>query len=387
MLKFYKFIISNGSNSISNTLPFPTTDDFFIYLKKNNLKLISYKIIYKKLHISDKEMLFFTQNLISLLESGLHIALALEIIKQQDNRFFSHIIENIKNDILNGEGIYNSFNKYNTIFSPTYLNLLHAGETTNHLIANLKRAHRNLSLITSLKNNIKKTIFYPAIVGFFIVLLLIFIFIFVLPDFTSFFHGSQIELPFITKLMLQISNNFLTIGFTISLFILLLILLLHIISKETKEKIQFKIPIIKNLTYKKFVINFSENFAIMLNSNIEIIDILEFLKNNCEYLTLKQEIYNIQKYIENGYGIYHSFKLSYLFNTQQLNLINIGEQSGTLAKTFETISAITNKELEQQLFQITTIIQPLLLLFLGIITGSIIVAIYMPIMSISDSLL
>ena len=84
---------------------------------------------------------------------------------------------------------------------------------------------------------------------------------------------------------------------------------------------------------------------------------------------------------------YHSFKLSYLFNTQQLNLINIGEQSGTLAKTFETISAITNKELEQQLFQITTIIQPLLLLFLGIITGSIIVAIYMPIMSISDSLL
>ena len=245
MLKFYKFIISNGSNSISNTLPFPTTDDFFIYLKKNNLKLISYKIIYKKLHISDKEMLFFTQNLISLLESGLHIALALEIIKQQDNRFFSHIIENIKNDILNGEGIYNSFNKYNTIFSPTYLNLLHAGETTNHLIANLKRAHRNLSLITSLKNNIKKTIFYPAIVGFFIVLLLIFIFIFVLPDFESFFHGSQIELPFITKLMLQISNNFLTIGFTISLFILLLILLLHIISKETKEKIQFKIPIIK----------------------------------------------------------------------------------------------------------------------------------------------
>lgn len=386
-MKFYKFKIYDHRKIKTDSLPFNSKEAFFKYLKINNLKLITYKVTHKNYKPGERDILLFTQHLISLLKSGIGITLSLEIIAAQENKNFAHIINTIKNDIITGESIHSSFAQYKDVFNDTYLNLLNAGEKSGNLSKNLSRIYDNLKLVTSFKEKTKKSILYPAIVGLFTLMLIIFLFLVILPDFETFFDGSGIELPFLTKLLLDISKNSLTILIITTVFILLIIITFNLLPIEKKEKIKFTIPIIGKILYKDLIINFTQNFFIMLESGISVPDALESLKTNCKYSFFKKYITTIQINIRHGQNVHDSFENINFFKDQHLKLIAIGEQTGNLAHTFETISIVTQKQLEEILFKITTMLQPVLLTFLGIIIGIIIFAIYLPVFNMSDIIL
>lgn len=386
-MKIYRFKVYAKRKIQTLSLPFNNNNAFFKHLKLNNLKLISYRVTHTNYQPGERDILLFTQHLISLLKSGLGITLSLEIIASQEKPEFAHIIETIRKDIISGESIHSSFSQYREIFKDTYLNLLNAGEKSGNLSKNLNRIYENLKLITSFKEKIKKAIFYPAIVGFFIFLLLIFLFIFVLPDFEDFFADSGVELPFLTRVLLGISKNFLTILITTCTTILIITTIYKFLSVETKEKIKFNIPVLREILYRDLIINFTQNFFIMLESGMGVPESLEALKINCKYSFFRRYIESIQLSIRQGQNIRDSFESTNFFKEQHLKLITIGEQTGNLAHTFETISIATQKQLEEILFRITTLFQPVILTILGIIIGIIIIAIYLPVFNMSEIIL
>ena len=157
-MKTYFFKAYNiDRKKISSTLEFNSTKEFHRYLNKNRLTLISYKIITPKYKITQENILIFTQNLKTLLDSGLTISLVLDILSTQEKDIqFSKVIKNIRDKILNGNSIYSAFYDYNTIFGDTYLNLLLAGEEYGELVENLDKICEIISLKEKIKKNIKK---------------------------------------------------------------------------------------------------------------------------------------------------------------------------------------------------------------------------------------
>lgn len=383
-MKFYKVITLDGKRLL---LPFNNNYYFRDFLLEKNISILSYKVIFKNYKISKKRLLDFTYNLLSLLETDMSIILSLDLILSQEDRIFSIILWNIKKDIINGFSIYESFKKYKEIFPSIYLNLICVGEKSNNLVKNLKKAYKNLKFQIKLSEKIKEAAFYPGIISIFLFGLLIFIFSYVLPNFQNFFQGSDIELPTITKVLLVISENIWKILSIIWIISVLIFLFFKLLPKELLEVLKCKIPILRFFIRNNIIINFSQNFSLMLDSKLDILDALLVLKRNSDYLFIEQKIEKIISNVRSGESIFNSFKEANIFSKEQLKIINIGEKTQNLSKAFEIITVSEEKKLEKQLFKLTSLIQPILLSVMGVIVAVILLAIYLPIFNISNNII
>lgn len=384
-MRFYEFI--DKKNQKKFLLPFKNHNYFFEYLLDNGIKIQSYKVINKSYRLEKRKLMIFTYNLISLLENKIDIILSLELISKQEEKIFSTILWNIKKDIENGNSLHNSFKRYKEIFPTMYLNLLSIGEKTNQLVINLQRNYKSLKFQLELNEKIKKATFYPLIITFFLVCLLIFIFIFVVPNFEIFFEESELELPTVTKIIIFISKHFFYILMVILSFLAIIFLVIRFISKEKKEIILFNIPVLKFFLRNQIKVDFSENFYLMLEANLNVIEALEILLENSKYIFLKKEITNIKESIMRGRDMYNSFKSTNILDYEDLKLLKIAEESQGLSKAFEIIAIIAQNKIEKKLFKITTLMQPVLLLILGIIVSTVLLAVYLPMFNISSSII
>lgn len=373
---------------ISNTLEFNTFQDFHRYLIKNRLTLISYKLVTPRYKVTSKNLLVFTQNFKTLLDSGLTLSLTLSILASQEkDKHFSSIINNIKEQILSGSSIYLAFSNYKTVFNDTYLNLLLAGEESGNLVENLDKICKNIALMEKIKKSIKEALFYPTIVLIFAIFLLIFMLTFVFPNFLTLFRDTSTSLPLLTQIIMFISQNILYILSITIFFIGVIFFILKKLPLEKKQNLKISIPIYGKIVKEELIISLCQNFSIMNETGINIIDILEILKKATPYIFLKKDLEKVQLKIKIGNSIEEALASTSLFSPTQLKIISIGERSGKLSEAFSSISFVLQKDFETYLFKLTTLLQPLLLLFLGIIIGIIVLAIYLPIFNISDILM
>ena len=385
-MKTYSFKAYNVERKrISLTLDFDSSQDFYKYLSKNKLTLISYKIVTPKYKITQENLLIFTQNFKILLDSGLTLSLTLDILSSQEkDRQFANIIKTIKEKITSGNTIYLAFSSYKDIFGDTYLNLLLAGEESGSLIENLDKICENIALKEKIRKKIKEALFYPIIVLIFTIFLLFFMLVFVFPNFLTLFHDTSTPLPLLTKIIMSISKNIVYILFSITILIYIMVTLFKKLPLEKSQSLKIFVPIYGSVIKKELIISLCQNFSIMSDAGINIIDILEILKKATPYIFLQKELQKIQLKIKTGNTIEEALSTVSLFSPSQLKIISIGEKSGKLSEAFSSISFVLQKEFETYLFKITTLLQPLLLLFLGIIIGIIVLAIYLPIFNISD---
>lgn len=384
-MRFYKFAIQNSKKE--RVLPFLNSHYFWEYTLEKNMKVKSYEIVHRHFKLSKKHMLSFVKDLISLLENQVDIILSLEILSNQEEGIFSAILWNIRKEIVNGNTMNYAFRRYEEIFPTIFLNLLSIGERGNKVSENLKRAYKTLKFNFEMREKIKEVSFYPAIVGCFLSLLVVFIFTCILPNFASFFEEAKIELPLVTKLLLMVSRNFKIILLATLIAIVAVVIISKKIGKESKERIKLGVPGIRFFVINRAVSEFSQNFSLLLESDENILEIMEIIKNTTEYIFMKKDIEKAKRSIRNGESIYSSLKKMKIFSKEQLRLIKIGERTQTLAKTFEVLANVAQKKIESRLLRITTFIQPVLLGIIGVIIGVVISAIYLPIFSITSNII
>lgn len=363
---------------------FLSKKDFSTYLKANNMKILNYKIKNKNYKISNKELIEITDFLILLIESGIEFQESLDIIiNQVQNKLVRSILYNIKINIDNGSSIYGAFNKYRKVFPDTYLTLIESGELTNNILENLKRAYENMQIVKSFNEKIKKALYYPIIVLFFMMVVFIFLFSYVLPNFEDFFD--EIDLPEITRLLLYISHNFWYIFGGFLSVILVGVFSYRHLSPNQKFKFLFHIPIIKEILRQIMVINISQNIYILSKSRMNFNSIMERLIGKWEFAD--KYFMQAKHDIDNGQSCETAFKKIPFFNREEINLINIGEIRGDLPMSFERIFIITQKKLDDKLFKMSVIFQPIVIAILGIIIVGIMFAIYLPIFNLSESII
>ena len=358
-------------------------------LKKERIRIKKFSEITTKIKISKEEILNFTKEILIMLDSGISIIKILEIQEQQYKAPLKDILGELKRDILNGDTLGEAFKKYEEIFGSFYIGMIFLGESSGNLDKNLRKICEYLELEIRIIKKIKEVIFYPCILLTFSILILTFLMIYIFPNFIKLFEESKRELPLLTRILIGVSNNFhMIILFFICILIIIIFFIRYIkkdrVLKEKYDGILLKVPIIKSFIIGNFIIRFSKNISIMLSSGIVIMDILKLLKNFFENIVIKRELEIIEELLFEGKQLSEGLKKNNLFPQKYIKLVIVGEKSGELSKVFEQITKLEEERIERDIKKLLTLVEPILIIILGLILSIIIIAIYLPIFNMSN---
>ena len=358
-------------------------------LKKERIRIKKFSEITNKIKISKEEILNFTKEILIMLDSGISVIKILEIQEQQYKAPLKDILGELKRDILNGDTLGEAFKKYEEIFGSFYIGMIFLGESSGNLDKNLRKICEYLELEIRIIKKIKEVIFYPCILLTFSILILTFLMIYIFPNFIKLFEESKRELPLLTRILIGVSNNFhMIILFFICILIIIIFFIRYIkkdrVLKEKYDGILLKVPIIKSFIIGNFIIRFSKNISIMLSSGIVIMDILKLLKNFFENIVIKRELEIIEELLFEGKQLSEGLKKNNLFPQKYIKLVIVGEKSGELSKVFEQIAKLEEERIERDIKKLLTLVEPILIIILGLILSIIIIAIYLPIFNMSN---
>lgn len=357
------------------------------------VKLISNYSHYFQRRIKNQTITDFLHQLATLISSQIPIVTALEIIMHgQSNIHITQVLEHIKNEVANGIGLGAALAQYPTYFTELTCALITAGEESGTLDNMLNRLVNYLQNIARIKNNTVKILLYPITVIIVTVLVTLFLLIVAVPQFENLFSNLNAPLPQLTKYLLIISRYVQNDGIFIFLQLILtlgVLILCWLKSKSFAIYMQYltlKIPFIGSIIRKIIIIRIAHTLATMLSSGIPLIHSLQItspISGNSYYA---KALDNAINKIATGTTLHEAFAASKLFPLTMIQMIAIGEESGTLDKMLYKIADWYSDQNEQLISKISILLEPLIMLILAIVIGSIIVAMYLPIFKLGTAI-
>jgi type II secretory pathway component PulF len=336
-----------------------------------------------------KEKIQFIENLTMLLSSGMDVLTSLSSIEREtSSRKMKRIIKRIGDNINNGSSIWESFQKTG-IFSDRVVSLLRIGEKTGNLVENLKTISLQTGKERIFVSKIRSAMMYPVLVITIAFILAISVSWFILPKLAITFSQLNIEMPFITRILIYVGNFLNLYGQIFIPFIILLIfttIYLIFISKKTKfvgQAILFRFPVIKNLIKEIQIARFGYLLGTLLRSGLPIMESIDSLYRAEDFYNYKKLYFYLKGSIEEGNSFKKSFdnysKIKILIPSSVRQLIIMGEQSGQLSKSLLRIGETYEIKIDITTKNLTTILEPALLIFVWFGVAIIAVAIILPI--------
>ncbi|MDP3791108.1 MAG: type II secretion system F family protein [Candidatus Omnitrophota bacterium] len=331
------------------------------------------------------EILVFTRKLATLTRAKVELLPSLKILYEQtENEKFKSIILELYNGTKEGTHFSESLARYPEIFPSLYINIIRAGEASGHLDAGLDQISEFMSREESLKSKVLTALAYPAlllIVG----LTSIFVLInFVIPKLKPIFEnvGAK-ELPAITKIILNISVISNKIWWVVLLAIAATVIFIYYQKgapyfKNITRKIKSHLPVIKNLSKNQELAHLSRSLGLLLKSGVPALRSLEIITPGIENDALKEEIRSVCRDVASGQSIAQSMGASTNLPSFFVKMIAVGEESGRLSEVLDELSRSYTQQIEADIAIISSLIEPVLILALGIILGTIVLSILLP---------
>ena len=340
--------------------------------------------------IKKEKILFFTRELKIMLKGGITFIKAIELIgNEEKNNDFKKILKKISKNLSSGKNIYDSFKIYKDIFGENYIQMIKIGELSGTLTERLEDIIELFESEISNKKKILSMLTYPIVVIIFTISVVIFLLLFILPNFISIFEENNVELPFLTKILLSISQNFTWILF----FIILIIVGLHFIKvyinrnkkrKLKKDKFLFKIIIFGDLLRLSTAERIYYSLYTLLNVGIGLVESIDIIYTNTNNSYVKANLLEVKKSILDGSSISKALKNLNLYTDRFSTLFISGEESGYFLENLLQVSKILKQDFEYKLKKLISFIEPLVIIILGVIVGLIVCAIYLPILSLGN---
>ncbi len=339
--------------------------------------------------LSLKEKIFFSRQLASLLKSGIPILKALQILSEQtSNKKFSVCVDNMANDIKNGETLSSSLGNYSKIFSPFYLAMVKAGEDSGEVDTSLFRVTDYYLKQAEFNSKIKTALAYPIlilVVGFFTVL---FMFTNVIPKIIPLFSDLGAELPLPTKILISTSDFIRNHWFNLSLFIIIFLVIVFRVSKNKLlnayfSMIRLKTPVLGDFILKAEFARFARAMEMALHDGIPIIKAMDISIPIIGEEIIKEELLRSRDELEKGSSLGEVLKLSRVFPPFVFNLISVGEESGKVEESFTNIAESYESECSDALKIMTTLIEPIMVLGVGLVVAFIVSAVLLPIFQLN----
>ncbi len=342
----------------------------------------------KKVKLDD--LAIFSRQLATMVESGIPAVSALDALSQQtENKAFQKTIGKVRDDVETGSSFSLALSKHPHAFSTLYINMVKAGESSGKLDEILARLATYLEKINSLQRKVKSSLVYPAVVVFIAISITTFLLIKVVPTFKGIFDTLGGELPLPTRILLAVSD-FLTQHFLLGMggLILFIFILLKYIKTERGryhfDAFLLKMPIFGSIFRKFSVAKFSRTLSSLVRSGVPILVSLDIVGKTCGNKVLEKTIVQAAKAIKDGKSIAEPLGESKILPPMAVTMISVGEQTGELEKMLVKIADFYDEQVDAAASSLISIIEPVIILFLGVIIGGIVLAIFMPIFKITE---
>jgi type IV pilus assembly protein PilC len=342
----------------------------------------------KREKVKLKDLAVYSRQLSVLIDAELPLIQSLGILEeQQKNTYFKNVIKTVKDDVEGGSTLNQAKRKHPKAFDDLYCNLIASGEQSGSLDIMLRRLSEFIEKTVRLRAKVKQAMIYPVAIVLFAIVVSIFLLWKVIPVFASIFRDLGAELPFLTAFIVALSDFVSKYIFLIAAGFVALIFLFRFY-RNTKQghwatdRLILKMPLFGKLLYKVAMTRVTRTLATLISGGVPMLEALKITSTTAGNVIIEQEIVEARKLVSEGKTMSESFKQAGRFPTMMLQMINVGEATGTLDEMLSKLAEFYDEEVDAAVSALLSILEPILLIFVGGIVGGLVISMYLPIFSL-----
>lgn len=350
-------------------------------------KAVGYK---KRGSIKLDDIVIFSRQLATMIDAGIPLVQSLGILGEQvENKYLKTVVITVRQDIEAGMSFCDALAKHPKVFSELFINMSRAGEASGMLDEVLDRLATYLEKTASLNRKIKASLVYPAVVVTMAILITAVLLLKVVPTFKGIFEMLGGKLPLPTLILIGVSDILRKyILFTVGVFIVLGFLFRKYISTEKGrynfDRQKLRIPVLGQLFLKVALAKFSRTFATLIKSGVAILNALDIVAKTSGNKLVEEAVYSCRTAVRNGEPIAKPLSRSEVFPAMVCRMIGVGEQTGKLEHMLSKIADFYDEHVDAAVAALTSMIEPLVIAFLGVIIGGIVISLFLPIFKITE---
>jgi type IV pilus assembly protein PilC len=346
------------------------------------------KIPYFSGRIKLKEVAVFSRQFATMINSGLTLLRSLSILADQtSNKELARIVGEVRRDVERGSALSAALAKHPKAFSRLYIAMVRSGETGGSLDVVLLRLATTIEKQVELRRKVKSAMTYPVVVGIIVILILMAMLIFVVPMFKGMYADLNAKLPLPTMILLAVSNGFkkffplvfLGAGFGIWS------LKRYVATPAGRRQLdafKLRVPVFGQLAHKTALARFSRSLAALVRAGVPILDALDIVAETAGNTVLAEAAADTQAAVKAGESLARPLEAHPVFPPMVVQMIAVGEETGALDELLEKIADFYDSEVEATVDALTSLIEPLLIVVMGVAVGGMVIALYMPMFSI-----
>ena len=340
--------------------------------------------------ITPKDIAQFSRQIATMLKSGVPIVTAMEIIGGgQKNVKMRDLVNGLRSDIESGSSFSEALGRYPVQFDELFRNLVKAGESAGVLDTVLDTIATYKENIEALKGKIKKAMFYPAMVVAVALLVSAILLVFVVPQFEEVFKGFGAELPAFTMLVVNLSRFMTTWWWMIFMVIAGAIIAFIMVKKRSiafshfLDRLILKLPVVGNIMHQAAIARFARTLAVTFKAGVPLVEALESVAGATGNTVYEKAVLRVRDDVSVGYQVNMAMKQTGLFPHMVVQMVAIGEEAGALDTMLFKVAEFYEQEVNNAVDALASLIEPLIVVMLGVIVGSMVVAMYLPIFKLA----
>jgi type IV pilus assembly protein PilC len=342
--------------------------------------------------VGAKELAIFTRQFSVMIDAGLPLVQCLEILAgQQVNQAFAKVLTGVRRTVEGGATLANALREYPKVFDDLYTNMVEAGEAGGILDGVLQRLSTHIEKAVKLRRAVKSALIYPSVVVLIaggVIFLLVWK---VVPIFATLFAGLGVDLPLPTRIVIGLSN-------AVASFALPLVILLGLSGYGLKlfyatpqgrmavDSLILKIPLLGNLMRKIAVGMFTRTLGTLITSGVPMLEAMDITARTAGNAVVEKAVLEVRRAIETGRTIVDPLRETGVFPNIVVQMIGVGEQTGSLDAMLQKIADFYEEEVDVAVGDLLTAMEPMIILFLGVVVGGIVISMYLPLFSLIGKL-
>ncbi|HEY3053895.1 MAG TPA: type II secretion system F family protein [Thermoanaerobaculia bacterium] len=338
--------------------------------------------------ISTERFLLFNQELLALVKAGLPIIQSLDImLERQKNPRFREILTDIRDKVKSGVALSDAFASYGDLFPPIYSTSLRAGERSGDLEGVIRRFLRYQKMIVQLQKKVIGALIYPVILILLSTAMVFIMLTVVIPKFTEFFAGFDAELPAFTRMMIALAmflrHNLLVVFGSLAVGIFLFRKWITTAGRMLWDWFKLRLPIVGGIFHRFAVLQFTQSLGTLLSGGTPMVPALEIASQSITNQAVSSKVFGIVQNVREGEPLWRSLETTGVIGDLAVEMIKVGESTGALTEMLGNVSEFYDEEIEARLARMVAAIEPLILVFMGLVIAVLLYAFYLPLFQLS----
>jgi len=339
--------------------------------------------------VSVERFLLFNQELLALVRAGLPILQSFDImLERQKNPRFREVLADIREKLKSGVSLSDAFGSYGDVFPPIYSTSLRAGERSGDLEGVLRRFLRYQKMIVTLRKRVVSALIYPTVLVTLSVAMVFIMLTKVIPRFAEFYAGFNADLPAFTKLLIAVAtalNDNLIITVVAAIVIVLIVRRwIATTGRVTWDSLKLQLPMVGGILHRFGIMQFTQSLGTLLSGGTPMVPAIEIASQSVTNQMISSKVAGIVQNVREGEPLWRSLESTGVISDLAVEMIKVGESTGALTEMLANVSEFYDEEIEARLSRIVAAIEPVILVFMGLVIATLLYAFYLPLFQLTS---